>query len=412
MPWRDLEGGRISWGLMTLKVFRRPLSAASSYPFLRFPAVWSVTWAVLVPSLTAQTSATNDSLPAPTVTATSEYIFLRPHIDYGSEALFGPVQVGMNRAFSTTVWVGAERRLGSVEWRSGLRTVWDALSHPGAAIERAGGFENWIKRETLPGSSFWTWSFAPNIAGHLVAGGISYKHLAEWMESKGVPAPRLTSAGFSWFADFINEVLEGANAGRGTRGHASTVADLYIFDPLGMLLFEIDAVAWFFAGTLRAADWSPQASITLPHGRVQNVAQLMSYKVPLPFTERIRLLFLVGQGTQIGFNYQQDDGYALGGALGFAAAQRHVVPGTASERLFAEWSGGLYLSRNNSLLGSLVVARATSTALQLNLYPGLVPGLFENLGVWAAIGRGRESSFGLSFAMPLGVGLGYDVGLP
>ena len=299
-----------------------------------------------------------------------------------------------------------------MEWQGGLHSVWDALSHPGAAIERAGGFETWLKRETLPGSSLWTWSFAPNIAGHLVAGGISYRHLAEWMEFKGVPAPSLVAAGFSWATDFINEVVEVANADPGSPGHASTVADLYIFDPLGMLLFEIDAVARFFSGTLRAADWSPQASITLPDGRVQNVAQVMSYKVPLPFNERLRALFLVGQGTQFGVIYQRDDGYALGGTIGFAASARHVVPGTAAERLVAEFAGGLYLSRNNSLLGSLVLANATTTALQVNLYPGLAPGPLEDLGVWVSIGRGRESSFGLSFGVPWGVGLGYDLAAP
>ncbi|MBT7857265.1 MAG: hypothetical protein HN720_10095 [Nitrospinaceae bacterium] len=69
----------------------------------------------------------------------------------------------------------------------------------------------------------------------------------------------------------------------------------------------------------------------------------------------------------------------------------------------------LHLSRNNSLLGSLVLTNATSTAVQVNLYPGVAPGPLEDLGVWFSIGRGRESSFGLSFGMPWGVALGYDV---
>ena len=388
---------------------RRLFFGLPSYVFPRFPAACLATCAVFVPSLAAQTSGTDDSLSVSTVDA-SDYIFLRPHVDYGSEALFGPVQVGLNRGFSTTVWAGAERRLGSVEWRGGLASVWDALSHPGAAVERAGGFGTWLRRETLPSSrSPWTWSFAPNIAGHVIAGGLSYRHLAEWMEFRGVPAPRLTAAVFSWAVDFTNEVVEGANAGGGSPGHATTVADLYIFDPLGLLLFEIDAVARFFAGTLRFADWSPQASITLPDGRVQNASQVMSYKVPLPFNERLRTLVLVGQGTQLGVIYQRDDGYALGGAMGFAASSRQLVPGTDAERLVATFAGGLYLSRNNSLMGSLVLANGTSTALQVNLYPGLVRGPLEDLGVWVSIGRGRESSFGLSFGMPWGVGLGYDV---
>ena len=398
--------------------FTAPRRVSAQPAFLRFPAVCLVMCAVLVPSLTAQTSATDDSQRVSTVADTSDYIFLRPHVDYGSEALFGPVQVVLNRAFSTTVWAGAERRLGSVEWRGGIHSVWDALSQPGAAIERAGGFGTWIKRETLPGSSVWTWSFAPNIAGHLVAGGISYRHLAEWMKFRGVPAPRLVAAGFSWAAGFVNEVMEAAydwenveivRADPWPPGHASTVGDLYIFDPLGMLLFEIDAVARFFSGPLRAADWSPQASITLPNGRVQNVAQVMSYNVRLPFNEHLRALFLLGQGTQVGVIYQRDDGYALGGATGFSASARHTVPVIASERIDAEISGGLYLSRNNSLLGSLVLANVTPTAVQVNIYPGLVPGPLKKLGVWASIGRGRESSFGLSFGMPWGVGLGYDV---
>ena len=135
----------------------------------------------------------------------------------------------------------------------------------------------------------------------------------------------------------------------------------------------------------------------------------MSYNVRLPFNEHLRALFLLGQGTQVGVIYQRDDGYALGGATGFSASARHTVPVIASERIDAEISGGLYLSRNNSLLGSLVLANLTPTAVQVNIYPGLVPGPLKKLGVWASIGRGRESSFGLSFGMPWGVGLGYDV---
>ena len=264
--------------------FTAPRRASAQLAFLHFLAVCLVTCGVLVPSLTAQTSATDQSLRVSTVADTSDYIFLRPHIDYGSAALFGPVQVGLNRAFSTTVWAGAERRLGSVEWQGGFHTVWDTLSHPGAAIERAGGFGTWLKRETLPGfkrlghgpsprTSLGTWSPVVFPTGTSPSG---------W-SLEGWPAPRLVAAGFSWASDFINEVMEAANASPGSPGHATTVADLYIFDPLGMLIFEIDALARFFSGTLRAADWSPQASITLPDGRVQNVAQVMSYKVPLPF---------------------------------------------------------------------------------------------------------------------------------
>jgi hypothetical protein len=214
-------------------------------------------------------------------------------VEIGSASLVSPATILVNRSLSTLVYMTSERRLGRVDWGAGWTSVRDALTHPGAAVNRAGGLGTWLKHEFGPtGYDVWAWAWAANYGGHVLAGGITYRLMSDWFAQRGVPKPRVAGALFTWGAGLVNEVLENQ---QWTRGMATTVADAYIFEPLGILLFSFDGVARFAATTLQAADWSPQGSITLPDGAVRNNDQMMSYKVPLPFTDRARVLFLMGQ---------------------------------------------------------------------------------------------------------------------
>jgi len=326
---------------------------------------------------------------------------------FGSAALVAPGAMLLNRGMSTLIYASTERRIGCIRWGCGWRSVKDALAHPVAAIERSGGWEQWLRHEFVPGSwDVWSWAWTANYGGHVLAGGITYRVAADWFAQRGVPHPRVTGAVFTWGLGLVNEVLESQGQ---ERGAATTVGDLYVFEPLGILLFSFDGVARFFGERLEAADWSPQAAVTFPDGAVRNVAQVISYKVPLPFTHRAKLLLLIGQISTTGIQVEMEGGYALGGTVGFAGQEQVVDPTTSFERLVASTSGGLYLSRANSLLASAVVGQG-SQPLALNLYPGVLPGPFRHLGIWLTVEEGGPVSFGLSSRALLGVSLGMDAG--
>jgi len=334
------------------------------------------------------------------------YIFLRPGIDYGSASVRTPADAFANRAFSILVFDGQERELGRLPWSNGWAAVRDALLHPGRAIERAGGWRQVAREELLPNSGHvWTWAWAPNYGGHIVAGGIAYRFMGEWFEAHGMPAPRLVAALAFMGAAVTNEAMEMPG---GPPGVSGTLADLLVFDPAGMALFSFDAPARFLARTLLAADWSPMPTLGLPGARLMNFSQVMSYKLPLPLTDRARVLLLIGQSANSGLSFALGDGYSVAGAAGFETQRRYVDPVTGRESVVAAWSGGAYLDRDNSLLVSVLLSQRVYTGLQVNVYPGVLPGPLRPAGVWVIRSRQGEWSTGVAFRRTLGLGLGLD----
>lgn len=333
------------------------------------------------------------------------HIFYRPELNFGSVSVMGPFNVLLNRGFSVLHFRDQPRDVRQLRWRNGFAAVGDALAHPRAAIERSGGWGPWLKREFLPSGRVWEWAWAPNYGGHIIAGGITSRYLEEWFEAHRVPLPALSAAVYLMGTMMVNEAIEHQ---RSTTASGGAVADLLIFDPLGILLFRIDGLARFFQEELHAADWSPQAAVTLPSARVQNVAQVLAYKIPLPFLERTRLLLTLGHQGLGGVTYRFDSGLSLGVAGGIDGNVRIVDPETGHESIEPRPAGGVYLDRDDSLLASVVLGYEAYNLVGVNVYPGVLPGRFASLGLWVTMTQDREFSFGLSSHSTLGLGTGLD----
>jgi len=338
------------------------------------------------------------------------YLYYRPLIDYGSESVQGPLNALTNRGLSNLYYGGDHRDVLSVNWGERFGAVFGALAHPFEAVESIGGWGELIHREVLIASpEIWEWSWTSNVAGHIVAGGLSYRYLREWLDYRGVPVPALGASAIVFGANLLNEALEWP---RGPKERAGTMADVYFFEPLGVLVMSHDGIARFFTETLRAADWSPQASFTLPHARVQNVGQVMSYKVPLPWLGETRGLLTIGLVAQAGLIRPIGDGYNLGWTFGFSGRGRTVDPDTGLERWETDLAGGVYIDRHNSLLGSLILSEHAYTRVQANRFPGVLPGALRPLGVWLTHNEGGSWSFGIGTRHSMGLGLGYDLDRP
>jgi hypothetical protein len=323
-------------------------------------------------------------------------------LPYGSQSVFSPLTVIANKGFDHLQANNANRDLRQFDFGA-MGVAVDAARRPFDAIEHYPGWSKWLRTEILPmGFNSEDARWAVNYSEHMIAGGLTYRKLAEWFDENGYPAPRVLSAITTFGSSVLNEAAEF----QGQRVAASsTVADLFVFDLGGVILFNWDWPVRFFGGTLQASDWSTLASLTFPNGHLQNNGQYYIIKVPLPKTES-RLFARFGMGVQGGVSQPIGRDESLSFSLGVDTEVRHVDPVTRDETISMAFSGGLYWDRNNSLLASLT-ASPTDNRIVLNVFPGVLPGAATNLGVWTAYRKDGQVLFGLVHRRMLGMGLGY-----
>jgi hypothetical protein len=89
------------------------------------------------------------------------------------------------------------------------------------------------------------------------------------------------------------------------------IADLWIFDPAGILLFSSEGVNRFFSEELNLADWSLQASFLLSPVALHNNGQYFSVKWKFPFSDRWFLFYCFGMNGLIGLSYKMSGGSAV-----------------------------------------------------------------------------------------------------
>ena len=234
----------------------------------------------------------------------------------------------------------------------------------------------------------------------MIEGGITNRKMTEWFDARGMPAPWLFTGITSISASLLNEAYE--SQGR-TQGAAAAAVDLYVFDPLGTLLFSSDRVAGFFANTPNARVWPGQATFALPSGELLNNANHLIMKLPVLPGDGASLFFRRGIGGHLGLTLHGSD--APDWSLGYGAddSRQNVDPATGVESVDLAWSGGLYVDRNGSLLASLSVSRLQERAPTLNLYPGVV---HDDFGAWMNLTLHGRLQLGLTSRSWVGAGLG------
>ncbi|MFN8588187.1 MAG: hypothetical protein U0704_10350 [Candidatus Eisenbacteria bacterium] len=321
-------------------------------------------------------------------------------LPYGSEALVHPVRLVLNGGFGILQFDDHENRLGRVRFGHGARRVWSDVAHPGVAIGVA-GWEDFVRREILPvsttraGAQYW-----PNYTLHLVGGGMSHRMMREWYAANGSAHPRrdasLTLAAYH----MLNEVVEAE--GRNTPS-TDAIADLFVFDPAGVALFDHERVARFFGKTLQMRDWSTQPALDPATGAIENQGQNFAIKVPLPGTERWKALYYFGNHGELGVSYVKPNGsaFSIGGGL---RAKSLVELGQGSQTADLVPSFGFFYDRNGSLLLSLTAANTSRYRWRLNAYPSLVTVGHWTAGFFVLAGRDGETLAGVhAVAVPIGL---------
>ena len=339
------------------------------------------------------------SLRAPAVTADQgtpatedgPWYFYRGR-DYGSESLVHPLRLILNGGYGILQLDNMDASPWEIDYARGIRIVAHNLGDPIGAIQEDGWWE-FTKREVLPfsvdndGGQYW-----PNYMNHLIGGGMSFRLMSEWYRWHGWDHPRWWAGGTIFAYHFLNEIVENRDVEKWT---TDPVADMLLFDPVGMWLFSQDTVARFFSERLHMHDWSYQISYDVGEERWVNNGQNFAMKLDLPWFRSWRLFYHFGTHAELGVSYRLPNGDELSVGAGLVA--KNLVPSDGNFRTVdLARSAGLWWDREGSLLASVDWAHGKGYHARANLYPGVLGWKGWRPGVFGILHRDREVTVGLS----------------
>ncbi len=303
-------------------------------------------------------------------------------INYGSQADYNPISYIINGGFDILQTENQSRNLKDIHYATGMKNLTYNLSGPFTSI-RDYGAKHFLSDEIIPtGFDEKNMQWWPNYQLHVLGGGMEYRMMAEWYNAHGYTFPKTASVVTVAVQHFLNEVIE--NNGYVGRT-VDPIADLYVFDPLGIVLFSFDPVCRFFGETLNMADWSYQPAYNPTSGNLENAGQNFVFKYKLPFATRYAIFYECGMNGMAGLSCEFMKGESFSLAAGMRNSQDVTVTdetGARKQTATLKWNAGFFYDRNNSLMLSILASGQKSYRVVTNIYPGLVsiagfsPGLF------------------------------------
>jgi hypothetical protein len=328
--------------------------------------------------------------------------------DYGSQSLFNPLYVIINRGFDVLQLRPLRRNVWHQSYLRNVKNVWGSISDPFVTIEDRGGMAKFASQELLPLSyTSRTARWLPNYGLHLIGGGMTFTELREWFEDHDAPgpvAPVVFSIATLFTSAILNETLENADA---VGPNTDAIADLWVFDIAGVLLFSIPEVNAFFSKKVILADWSLQPAFILPSGDLHNQGNYYAVKWPLPFYDRLRLFGYMGFGDLGGLSFKLDGHTSISAGAGVRVATIQNAELNALENVIGvKPSAGIFLDKNDSLIASVQLSDVRDYFFQANVYPNAFFHTREGIGFFTIVSRDGHAIAGVSFAHGLGFGLG------
>lgn len=354
------------------------------------------------PARPAQDRAASGPPPAAREVIEDGRPYFYERVDYGSSASFGPLAFILNRGLHF-----ARAKNGSVDPTvipDGWHTFSTALRRPVWAVQNGGGFRHWASTEVFPLRWDRGASWTVNYTGHLIEAGVGFNIMRERMEAAGVPHATLWAHLTVVASSVLSEMYE---ASQRQESFASHVADFYIFEPAGHLVFSIDGVARFFGRTLNTSIWPHQTAVSVKTGEILNTGLDMVMKIPLPKTDDLSLFWRTGMGSDLGLTLHRPGGWDFSVALGFAASDPTTDPLTGDELIVAVLAGSFFIDRNDSLMLSVHGTRGRGRNLTINLYPGALSFLPPQIGAFVVVTKSNAVQFGISHRGFRGIGLGW-----
>jgi hypothetical protein len=336
-------------------------------------------------------------------TAGAEAFFYH-HLTYGSESLIHPVSIVLIGGYSIFQVGDRDRNPLEVEYRIGWKNVIRNVADPIGNVGKF-GWEKFIRTEVIPMSlAPKSAQYVPNYQMHLIGSGMTFRQLSEWYEANGFRHGRIWSAATCYTYHFLNEVVEN-NAYVGV--NVDPIADLWIFDPLGILLFSSDRVSRFFGETLHMRDWSTPAAVDPVHRTLENNADNYMIRWTFPRQETWSLFYHFGLNGLLGLSRARPDGSAWSFGAGAMTKDLKRVRSDGRGRIMTVdliWNAGIYYDRNGSLMASLLFSGSRAYKTKLNVFPGIVRVKGVSPWLFGALGRENEIIVGGGVRFfPLGI---------
>lgn len=325
-------------------------------------------------------------------------------LPYGSQSLYNPAYVILTGGFGM-IQFGDQRDVKNFPFKTAFKNIWDNFKDPFTPISHYGWW-NFFKDQVFPlslnkqSAQFW-----PNYSLHLIGGGMEYAATREWYKYYNYPYPEWLSAFTIMSYHLLNEVVEnGSRIGE----DVDPIADFYLFDIGGIILFSSESVKRFFAEDLNLADWSQQSSFSLNKGELHNNDQFFSVKWKFPFSDSWHAFYYFGTNGVGGLSYKMKDGTAISIGVGLAASDLVVLDEKTNKKtLGLVGNFAAFYDKNNSLLASLSVTMKTDYMINLNIYPGLIKFWGISPGLWGAYSQNGNVILGVT-AMWAPFGLAYS----
>lgn len=299
-----------------------------------------------------------------------------------------------------------DRGIFRLPYRAWWGNTWASLGSPVGTVNRF-GWKRFLTTEVFPSDPLNRnrEQFIPNYFLHGVGAGMHYRATAEWYQHHGFHRPRLWSLATMAAYHLLTETVETAGSGDLA---VDAIADIYIFNPMGILLFSSDRVCRFFSGRLGLAEWSQQPVLNARTGNLENMGQFYVVRHPLSRDGAWSAMVHFGLHGMVGLSHNRPGGRSYSATAGLMVENLITADQEGEGRvLTAEltWSGGLFYDVNRSLMMSLMASGLSTNRARVNVYPGALkvgpfsPGMFA---AW-----GRDLTFGLTCSYsPLGLGWG------
>lgn len=325
----------------------------------------------------------------------SSSLFFYQGLGYGSQAVYNPGTVIVNGGYG--IWQVpvnyGYRKIFAAPYRRWWENNWRSLGHPLRTIGTVGWGE-FLATEVFPFDPLDRnrEQFVPNYFLHGIGAGMHFRATAEWYQLHGFPRPRLWSLATMAAYHLLTEVVENGES----RGPTlDPIADFYVFNPAGILLFSSDRVCGFFSRRLGLAEWSQQPCYNARTGNLENMGQFYVMRYPLKTDRSWSALAHFGLHGMAGVSRTLPDGRSYSASFGLMvenleSAAQEGLGGALAARL--SWSAGLFYDRHRSLMASLMVSGLPHNKARLNVYPGMLrmgsfsPGISASWGHELVVG--------------------------
>ena len=315
--------------------------------------------------------------------------------DYGSDSLYSPLSNFLSYSFDS---LQLPDNFSMSNFSENTQLVIDHLTDPKQAIDNEGGTNRFINRQIFPVDSAYSnesYAALPNYFLHMLGGGMVYRKDLEWFREHDYEYSTAAAVTLAMTAEFLQEVLE-----KNTTKDDDEVADMWIFRPIGILLFHDDAVAKFMMKYFDPAIWPSLQVWDVTEDRINNAGIHYIYRPTFWEYDGTRLFFFTGLNNMLGLSHHLGNGERFSWGVG-QSVQR--VDFDLSRQVELKNSAGVFYDRNKSLLASLVINDTGGNRFRFNWYPTntSIPGKF---GYFVSQNQDHDIATGIVYKIQLGIG--------